>query len=110
MPGLQPDGAIRSDGQYQHEPQFPGAGFSGEAYAIAWCESRGDDRAVNGTSYGRYQINYPYHLDKLEAVTGRRDPNLLFDPAINEAVARLVYAASGNTWSAWACAYAAEEP
>ena len=90
------------------------AGFSwpcAEAEAIVYgptpsCptgESSGDWNARNGDHYGGFQIAARWHLDKLERVTGSRDPNLLFVPAINIAVAYEIWSADGD-FSAWSCA------
>ena len=98
----------------QAEVDLCAPGFSwpcAEAEAIVYgptpsCptgESSGDWSAVNGTSYGGFQINWPYHLDKLERVTGSRDPELLFVPAVNIAVAYDIWNADGG-FSAWSCA------
>lgn len=66
------------------------------------CESGGNPNAYNaGGSWGLMQIQAFWHLDKLEAITGSRDPNLLFDPAINLAVANIIYLDSG--WQPWSC-------
>ena len=65
------------------------------------CESGGDWNARNGDHFGGFQIAARWHLDKLERVTGSRDPNLLFTPSVNIAVAAIIYADSG--WSAWSC-------
>jgi hypothetical protein len=47
------------------------------------------------------QIQWTWHRDKLRAVAGSDAPELLLDPAINVAVAAIIYADSG--WSAWSC-------
>ena len=67
-------------------------------------ESTGDPNAYSAGNYGLFQINYSAHVDKLVRVTGSSDPDLLFDPAINTAVAWLVYDESGGrTWQPWGC-------
>ena len=60
------------------------------------CESGGNPLATNGTSWGLMQINWPYHTDKFD------DPNSLFDPEINIAVAYRIWS-DGRTWDAWSC-------
>ena len=65
------------------------------------CESSGNPSAVNGTSVGLMQVNAPYHLAQLEAVTGSRNPLLLFVPAVNIAVAHLIW--QGQGWFPWSC-------
>ena len=73
-----------------------------DALRIAMCESGGNPAAYNPSgSYGLMQIQAYWHLDKLEAVTGSRDPALLFDAAINLAVADIIYRDSG--WAPWSC-------
>ena len=67
-------------------------------------ESGGDPLAYNAGNYSLFQINYASHVGKLIEVTGSSDPNLLFDPAVNVAVAWLVYERSGGgTWLPWSC-------
>lgn len=69
---------------------------------IISCESSGDPLAVSadGRNWGLLQINL-VHLDKLELLTGSRDPYLLLDSEINVAVGYAVYVESG--WFPWAC-------
>lgn len=74
-----------------------------EVERVIGCESGGNPGAENGTNIGLLQINWPYHLDQLAAVTGKRDWQLLFDPAVNLAVAYLIWRDEGGNWSAWAC-------
>lgn len=59
------------------------------------CESGGNPLATNGTSWGLFQINWPYHQNLYS------DPNSLFDPATNVAVAYAIWADSG--WLPWSC-------
>jgi len=73
-----------------------------EAVSVVMCESSGDWGAYNaGGSYGLFQIQAYWHLDKLEMVTGSRDPSLLFDVATNLAVADMIYRDQG--WLPWTC-------
>lgn len=76
------------------------------AIRIIRCESDGRSWAVSpdGQNWGAMQINL-VHLDKLEALTGTRDPQVLLVPTINIAVGYAVYIAAGRTWSPWACDY-----
>lgn len=53
------------------------------------------------------EIHYEAHKDKLFAVTGSYDVNLLFDPAVNIAVGYLVWlngGPHGKSWAPWSCA------
>ena len=69
---------------------------------IIGCESTWDPLAVSpdGRNWGLMQIGL-VHLDKLEALTGSRDPYLLLEPEINLAVGYALYVESG--WAPWAC-------
>ena len=64
-----------------------------ESMAVLMCESGGDPLAVNGTSVGLFQINWPYH--------GYAAPDALFDPAVNVAEAFTIWSDQG--WEPWAC-------
>ena len=75
-----------------------------QAMRIMMCESSGNADAYNAGNYGLMQIAYPTHRAKLVAVAGVDDPALLLDPAVNVAVAHLVYLESGGgTFIPWAC-------
>ena len=69
---------------------------------IIGCESTWDPLSVSpdGQNWGLMQISL-VHLDKLEALTGSRDPYLLLQPEVNVAVGYAVYVESG--WAPWAC-------
>lgn len=73
-------------------------------HAIIQCESTARPLAVSpdGQNWGLLQLNL-VHLDKLEALTGSRDPQLLLDPAVNIAVAWLVYVEADYSFSPWVC-------
>ena len=75
-----------------------------EALRVFGCESGLNPAAYNPSgSYGLTQIQAYWHLDKLERITGSRDPALLFDAKINLDVAEIIYRDGG--WSAWSCRY-----
>ena len=69
---------------------------------VVSCESTGNPLAVSpdGRNWGLLQIGL-VHLDKLEALTGSRDPYLLLEPEVNVAVGYALYVESG--WAPWAC-------
>ena len=91
------DGALRA---LACAPQY--AWDCGAALAVIACESGGNPAAYNPSgSYGLMQIQAYWHLDKLEAVTGSRDPALLFDAELNLVVADIIYRDSG--WLPWSC-------
>ena len=79
------------------------------ACAIAWCESRYNPLASGdgGVSLGLFQVNTGW-----QGAAGPRgwaswagiEPEALYDPAANAAVARRIWAYSGFTWRAWTCA------
>ena len=74
---------------------------------IIGCESTGDPLSVSpdGQNWGLLQISL-VHLDKLEALTGSRDPYLLLEPEVNVAGGWLVYVEAedlGAGWAPWAC-------
>lgn len=70
--------------------------------AVGFCESHWQWDAVNPSgSYGGLQIQAYWHMDKLYAVTGSRDINLLLVPWVNLAVADIIYRDSG--WAPWSC-------
>ena len=67
----------------------------GEASRIAFCESTDDPLATNGTSWGLFEINWPYHQDLFE------NPLELFDPEVNTRVAYAIWKDQG--WEPWSC-------
>ena len=63
------------------------------------CESSGNPSAVNGDNIGLYQIHQPSHPQWTR--------EQLLDPVGNTLAMIALWRDGG--WSAWACAYAAEE-
>jgi hypothetical protein len=72
------------------------------AIRVFTCESGLESTYNPSGSYGIAQIQWSWHRDKLMSVAGSDDPNLLFDPAINLAVAWMIYSDQG--WGPWTCA------
>lgn len=66
-----------------------------EALAVAYCESKFQQGAQNGTSWGVFQINYPYHMDLIHY------PYEMLLAEQNVAVAYQIWKDSG--WEPWSC-------
>ena len=64
-------------------------------------ESAGEAGAFSQGSYGVMQIRAASHMDKLYAVTGTYDVDLLYDIEVNVAVGWIIYQDSG--WAQWSC-------
>lgn len=67
-----------------------------QALRVMACESTNNPAAYNAGQYGLFQVNYPYHASRVGG-----DPNVLFDPEINVAVAHAIWREQG--WRPWAC-------